>query len=101
MLHFIVLLLAFVVPYTQQQQSSSIATCQQVANQTVFKQCVSSVLGVKGTMGSQIASDQVGACYTQLNNGTAYQRCLCAKTSAILGWYALSFVRQMGAVSLS
>jgi hypothetical protein len=76
-----------VLPFTTSQTGGSSPTCQQIANQTVFKQCLTSVLGVKDTMGAQKATDQIGACYTQIGNNSAYQRCLCAKTSAILGWY--------------
>ena len=83
----LLLLLSLLTPFfTYGQQSASAPTCQQVMNQTVFRQCLSMVLNVKGTMGAQKAQDQVGACYTQLGNSTGYQQCLCAKTSAILSW---------------
>jgi hypothetical protein len=74
---------------TSYSQTYNVAapTCQTIANQTVFNGCTTAVLKVKGTSGSQQAKDQVGACYTQMNNGTAYAQCLCAKTSAILNWY--------------
>lgn len=84
------LALAFVFtllsPFAIGQQSSSAPTCQQIMNQTVFNGCIRAVLKVKDTKGAQIASDQVGACYTQQGNSTAYQKCLCAKTSSILNW---------------
>ena len=85
----IALLLIFTIysPFAISQQSNTSPTCQQIANQTVFNRCVRVVLRVKDTQGAQIASDQVGACYTQQGNSTAYQKCLCAKTSAILNWY--------------
>ena len=71
------------------QKTNTSPTCQQVANQTYFNQCLQGILRVKGTMGSQLASDQVGACYTLLSNATGYQQCLCGKTSGILNWYFL------------
>ena len=87
MIEIALLILCLLAPSAIIQQSSSAPTCQQVMNQTVFNRCTRVVLRVKDTQGAQIATDQVGACYTQQGNTTAYQKCLCAKTSAILNWY--------------
>jgi hypothetical protein len=82
----LIFLFTFLAPFAFGQQSSTSPTCQQVMNQSVFNGCIRTVLKVKDTQGAQIASDQVGACYTQQGNSTAYKKCLCAKTSSILNW---------------
>jgi hypothetical protein len=84
---FVLILLSLVASIFAQVNPQA-PTCQQLANQTTFETCAAALLKVKGTMGAQRASDQVGACYVvqQGGNSTAYGQCLCAKTSAILKW---------------
>lgn len=84
----VVSVFTLLAPFTFSQSNGQAPTCQQISNQTVFKQCISAVLHVKGTNGAQVGADQISACYTQIGNNSAYQQCLCAKTSAILSWYA-------------